>query len=368
MKKSTILMYLIIFIVICIIPTPTYNLLGNYLDKENYEKRNSSEAPTLNLSTLNSYSKKYEEFFDDNVPFRTQLIKINSFINCFIFKQSPISKVIIGKEGWLYYNPAGTDGDPMADTMGTNLYTEEQMKQCAENLIKVREQLKLRGKDFYIMIAPNKASIYNEYLPKKYNISENTRADLLVSYLKKHTDINIVYPKEELINKKNILSDALIYYKTDTHWNNLGGYIGAKSLLSSLNIKIPELENVEISEIERNIGDLSNMMALTEYFDDKDYQIKGYSENSNVTSQILSKENSDIVKYNAENKDTRTLVLVHDSFSEAMIPYIKTQFNDFYSIHINSYSANYLNSIDYDVVVLEVVERYLDNLVSFKVQ
>lgn len=50
----------------------------------------------------------------------------------------------------------------------------------------------------------------------------------IVDYLREKTDIPIIYPKE----RSNLLDSGYeLYYKTDSHWNQIGGYIGARSLL-----------------------------------------------------------------------------------------------------------------------------------------
>ena len=54
-----------------------------------------------------------------------------------------------------------------------------------------------------------------------------TCVDRLVDYLKENTDIRIVYPKQELLKVKEENPDILLYRKLDTHWNNVGGYIGS---------------------------------------------------------------------------------------------------------------------------------------------
>ena len=73
----------------------------------------------------------------------------------------------------------------------------------------------------------------------------------------------------------------------------------------------------------------------------------------------------DIVHYTTTDRDPRRLLLVHDSFSDAMIPYISAQFNECYYVHRNSLNPSYYNSVDPDIVVVQIVERNLDYLFEF---
>ena len=370
MKKSTIYTYIILFLIICIIPTPVYSLLKSAINKNNYENRVEAQAPVFNLSTIEAYPAEYEAYFNDSVPFRSQLIEINSIINYFVFKQSPVSRVERGKSDWLFYNPKGTDGDPMADFTGTNHLTQSELSEYATNLILARDTLLSQGKEFVVMVAPNKATIYGEeYLGKKYQKAEETKADLLVKYLRKNTDLNVVYPKDSLFDAKKELNNHILYYKTDTHWNSLGAYVGTKDLLAAVDITLPDINSLDIVEFTKGPGDLANMAALSKHLKaDTDYKLDNYGTNITVNQTFPVENNNKIVGFTAEGLDERSLLLIHDSFSESMIPYLSKQFNNLHTIHTSYYNPEYLAQVDADIVVLEVVERYIPNLLSFKVQ
>ena len=162
MKKNTWVLYLVLFLAVCILPSVIYPLLGPYIDQENYENRVTAEAPEFSLFSIAQFPKEYEEFFNDNLPFRSFLIEANAAIDLHIFHQSPLKKVVIGKDGWLFYNAAGTDGDPMADAAGTNYYTSEELAQVAASLTAARDKLEAEGRSFVLMVVPNKESIYGK--------------------------------------------------------------------------------------------------------------------------------------------------------------------------------------------------------------
>ena len=114
------------------------------------------------------------------------------------------------------------------------------------------------------MIAPNKETIYGEeHLPSYYKKAEETRTDQLIAYLKKNTDIRIVYPKEEMLKYKKEYS---LYWHYDTHWNAAGGYIGAKALLKELGDELPEVEDITFTPDTFSGYDLARMMNLQSYY------------------------------------------------------------------------------------------------------
>ena len=103
MEKHRSVIWIGIFLFMVIIPAPAYFFLGQYIDTENYENRNMGSKPELTLENYKTFPQEYESYYNDNIPFRNQLIRLNSSIDYFLFKQSPNKNVSLGKEGWLFY-------------------------------------------------------------------------------------------------------------------------------------------------------------------------------------------------------------------------------------------------------------------------
>lgn len=87
----------------------------------------------------------------------------------------------------------------------------------------------------------------------------------IVDYLKKHTDVRIVYPYGEMLDAKKEVKEDL-YYSADTHWNQIGGYVGASCLLKELGIETKPLKDLTITKKDHHIGDLSKMLGLVDEF------------------------------------------------------------------------------------------------------
>ena len=57
-----------------------------------------------------------------------------------------------------------------------------------------------------------------------------TRSVQIYDYIRKNSDIPVEYPLKELITARKTIPQPL-YYKSDTHWNYLGGYVAARSMM-----------------------------------------------------------------------------------------------------------------------------------------
>ena len=371
MNKKLSISYIAAFLLLMVIPTAAFRLFGSWIDKTNYEQRTLAEKPEFSINEINAYPSSYEAYFNDNLPFRTQFIELDSLIKYFVFQESPSDRVVLGEDGWLFYNPGGVHYNPMADYCGQSTISQEEMVQAAQKLVQARDQLAALGKEFVVMLTPNKECIYSDKIPAEYpKAAEETRCDQLVAYLREHTDLSVVYPKEQLLEAIKDYPEYSFYYKTDTHWNYLGAYVGAKALLSELGIEMPELSEISIEKIDYT-GDLAGMMGLTKYLNyDWDYAVSGYSSGKDVQLEFIGENFSDPTKYlgyTAKDADQRKLCVLRDSYTTAMTPYLTSMFSESVLLHRGIYTPELLAEIDADVVVLQVVERELESFLQFTV-
>ena len=71
-----------VFLLILISPF-VLSIFFNDIDDQG-ENRTLAEKPVFNISTMNSFSEKYESYFNDHIPFRNIIININVNILYFL--------------------------------------------------------------------------------------------------------------------------------------------------------------------------------------------------------------------------------------------------------------------------------------------
>lgn len=358
-KKKTAYVVIILFLLLTGTAYLVWPLASRFVDTENYEKRELAVKPDFQIAAINDYPEQFESWLNDHLPFRNQLIRLNCALDYFVFRTSTSDRVAIGSNGWLFYTDLA-DGDPLSCYKGTNLLTEEQLEQIADNMITTRDNLAKENTEFVIFIAPNKERVYDEHMPKYYGApAEEYAVRQIYDYLKEHTDIRIVYPIEEMKNAEQKLGEErLMYHKTDTHWNELGAYIGGRELLAELGIDMPAYDSPEISvtEMEDTPGDMADILNLSNLIDPgMTYAPTGYDAHDYVNDMW---EFDTEVRYHAQGADPRTIFVRRDSFGSAMANLIGSQFDRSVMIHSNSYTNDYVEQEDPDVFVYECVERY----------
>ncbi|MBP5245421.1 MAG: hypothetical protein J6036_03090 [Clostridia bacterium] len=370
MTKGTIgLRVLLIAFILCISSIwILWIFLGRFVDQTNYENRELAEKPTLNFENYMQFPEEYNSYFNDNFPFRKTFVSWNSTIDLNVFKKASNERVILGSDNWLFYGDA-SDGDPIACYQGENLLSDEELEALAENCMAQKEYLESLGKEFVIFIAPNKERVYYEYLPKRYGEpAENYRALQIVNYLRDNTDIRVVYPYDDIMAAKEYF-DHNIYYKTDTHWNYVGAYVGSCALLKELGIEMPayDSDKVMVRAFGNTAGDLAGFLGLHDELEqyDSEYFLMGYNFHG---FKRLGGDYEGIIACSAEGADERKLLIIRDSFCTAMIQYVGSQFNQSRFRHNATYTYDDFTFQDPDIVVYETVERYAGNLATFSLK
>ena len=315
----------------------------------------SAEGSKVNASV--SAAKTFSDDFEQLIPHERKLNSIVYYATG-IFNSN---HVIWGKDDWLFYSSTNS-GDPIADYTGSNSFSQPELEQAKENMLSIQDSLLKRNIKFCLLVPPNKENVYSQYMPQKYKHTDKTRTDVLVEYLH-NNGVNVVDAKEELITFD---SKYRTYYKQDTHWNELGAYIATQKVLDTFDAELPDIDEGNIVQGDTTISDLADMVGLTNVFPN-DYgftsadikQVKG-----NITEESIGE-----VKHYHNEKATQneSVLLIGDSFREAMVPAILLCFNNVYVVTKDLYSQDIIRNIEPNYVVLETVERLSDYAISFKI-
>ncbi len=260
--------------------------------------------------------------------------------------------VIEGKDGWLFYTGDNTIGN----YHGTDLYSLSELESIEQKLGVFRDALEERGCEFVILIAPNREQVYYRNMPAYYGEPASfTRAQQVTDYLRSK-GFRVVYPVEELKEAVEEYPEYDFYYRTDSHWNELGAYVGAKALMAELGIEMSPVEDLVIEPIPHESQDISNI--LMERLMDIGYNVYGYTDH-----EIESFDDLSAFVHHTTNseQDERKVLLVGDSFALSLYPYIGQEFNDVTACNDKTLDIpDLLYAVEPDIYVYEVVERFLD--------
>lgn len=176
------------------------------------------------------FEKDFPKWFTDNLGMRELFLKSYASVLLFVFGQSSNpTQVQVGQNGFLFL------GDRLARTFslhsGASRLSKNQLLHLGEGFQAIITQFRNKGIPVLIAVAPDKASIYGEYYPKwvKHVSRSFPRDNFNASPLLRE---HVLFLEDALLEYKK--HSDLLYWKTDTHWNRMGAYLGYVTLMEGL--------------------------------------------------------------------------------------------------------------------------------------
>lgn len=340
MKNTFKIIYIIFIFAILCIPVG----FMKFYKSENTENRKLAQRPSV-LSE--NFEKEFESYISDNFAFRDILVNADSSLKANIFGLSGNEKVTVGKYGWLFYT------ESLEDVTSKNTMTDREIYCTVRTLEIINDYVKSNGGKFVFTIAPNKASLYDKYLPYYYsksNIPNN--ANKITESLKNvdYIDLKVLFEEQK----------EILYHRLDSHWNNKGALLVTNTLLEHLNLeKSFYSEPVKRQDWE---GDLYKMIFPT--MSEKDIQYY-YNKNEFHYSHTRRFKSTDDMIISTENKMSKngSILLLRDSFGRSMFPFVAESFSKATLVRTLPYDLNQIENNKYDYVVFEICERNLKNII-----
>lgn len=264
-------------------------------------------------------------------------------------------RVIQGRYKWLYY--AGDNS--ISYYTGSNVLSAEEMKEWADLMQQLKDACDEKGIQLGMMIMPNKEQVYPEYMPSYTVKTAKKREDVFAEYVHSHTDVDFVYPVEELKAGKKYYE---MYFPYDTHWTQAGAFVGLMDLYEEMGIETTNLMDLEVLPTQFTQKGLIDTGSLDPdmYKDDTDYVVFYKPE---YTVNWFEGEKSFIMPTNvyrstSDNPANKKVLMIGDSFRLAMIPYLSQDFSTLCVAHRDALSDVKDDFKDTDVLIVASVERF----------
>jgi alginate O-acetyltransferase complex protein AlgJ len=194
-----------------------------------------------------------EKQIDHKLPARSDLIAAANSIRLAVTGGTG-EQVRAGKDGWLF----------LTDEIRSESGSDSHMRTRIDLLATVSNLLGQQGVKLVVLLVPDKARVHSDrLLTGRYPTSNESKYQQAIDQLseKDVTVVDILTP----LRKQAANTD--VYYRTDTHWNQLGARIAAHAIAVSVgNMHIP-LQTVmfesraDVAPTER-AGDLIRMIGL----------------------------------------------------------------------------------------------------------
>lgn len=283
--------------------------------------------------------------------------------------------IYVGKNDMMFF------GDAIKDYKGQTLMNDVRLERLANTMNQRDSWAKENGIKLYMVIAPNKTSVYPDYIPDTVHGAAKTNADSVVEYLAKNSTVEVIDLRGAVKNARSEYGDDL-FYNYDTHWNNHGGFVGYSEVMRHISQDFPGVythtkNDYTIAELETYMKDMAWYLGF--YSSYSDYGPL-YTLKSGMTATLTGKGDydwhgqflygykwsdgyADSLKYveyeNKFNTDAPSLYMYRDSFSVAMLHFFKDSFHKSAFDWSYEFSKSEILESGADVVIMEVVEKQL---------
>lgn len=307
MKKTLSLIFTVLFLAVCLVPGLGLLLTGG-ADAAANEILPAAPVIAADGDFNPDFLAETAAYVNGRFSFRLEGITAWAKLNAALFRTSTAENVLLGRDGWLFYAPT------IHDYTGDAPMTARELYCAARTLYLLQEYAENRGGDFLFTAAPNKNTLYPEYMPARTRLGSVSDMDALYALL---DEMGVSY-----LDLRDVFSQEAepLYFKTDSHWNAKGAALAADALLAALSRESDYFSGT-VSAGNTHRGDLYEMLypAGKELEEDFAYA-PGFSFTANT-------DNPDRVTITTESGvGTGALLCYRDSFGRNLYPYLAESF------------------------------------------
>ncbi|MEA2699000.1 MAG: alginate O-acetyltransferase complex protein AlgJ [Myxococcales bacterium] len=309
---------------------------------------------------------KFRRYMNVHFAFRVPLMEIYAQLKVKLFGVSSSDTVVLGKDGWLFYT-----GESLAEDYRCNRpFTEEELARWTRRLVARRDWLKAHGIPYVFVVAPNPGTIYPENLPESlHRLGPTSRFEQLTAYLAAHSDFRPVDVRAALTDGKK---RARLYYKTDTHWNQMGAFIAYEQMSARLAGVLPAWKTRTLGDFDEVptadwAGDLSYMLGAPSIFRETRVDLTPRGGTDVLANGVpLSMNESPEAWYmrpvsirESPTGEISRAVVLRDSYFAAPAQFLSSHFRRMVMLWTHDFDPKVIDRERPDVVIEEIVERGL---------
>mgnify|MGYP006098510097 CR=1 FL=1 len=152
-------------------------------------------------------------------------------------------------------------------------------------------------------------------------------------------------PTEALVRAKE--DEGLLYWRTDTHWNQKGSYLAFTAMMERLNLKYPQIQFRLGGVYNGDLIEVSNLYDFVMHNDDNWKQNDLTDESIEIVAELRQQNPSHVFKAkwkgtvrNELGLNDLSVWVLGDSFTNTIKPYLNASFSNI------KYMGHWYDTID----------------------
>jgi hypothetical protein len=218
-----------------------------------------------------------------------------------------------------------------------------------------------RGIPYVLVIAPSKYDVYPEFMPDELTqVRRESRLDQLEQYLAEHhSPVGIVDLRTPLIGAKS--AGVRLFQKTDTHWNDRGGWIAYQTMMAVVKEKLASARVLSDSDFDRVTTvrpgmDLAGLLGLNDVLLEESLDLR-----PKVPLRLPHVEQNMVQPVVVEPGPAGGpgVVMFRDSFMTNVLPWIAESFGRGTYLWEDGFDTKLIDSEHPGIVIQELAQRKL---------
>lgn len=330
------------------------------------EKRRLAACPhvSLNLASLEAFPEGFTAFYNDRFAFRKNLLSAVNLLQYEAFGCSSSAQVLVGRHNWLFFR----DGGDEETLRGVPAFTKEEIFYFLRIFEARRAWLAARNIRYLVFFPPSKCSIYREQVPNGFSkLNEKSRQDEMLAALRTFSRVEVVDVRPALLKAKEI---APLYYKTDTHWNRVGSFLGYLEVIKRIRDWFPSVrplgtQDLKLYTYNFGDGDLATMMGLRDLIPEISLASKlkvprfHYSNDLPLPTLSDPAHARDAFATEIDDPSLPKAVCLRDSFMQMPFMYFGENFRRIRYQWEFDFPVAIIKKEKPDIVIQEITERFL---------
>ena len=314
---------------------------SDFSPKEKRYLQGFSEISVQSL-TDGTFETDFENYINDHMVLRDVFMGVNSYSNIAVLNNGS-DGVYKCSDGYLINEPA-TDS-----RLDLNLSVTADFKEKT-------------GIDTTVMIVPSTGYIMDDKLPLVHkNYNDDRYYNRIESFCQKN-GLGFVDLRDTFNSHKN---STQIYYKTDHHWTTVGAYLAYQSLCEKWGIEVKEKNGYIVEKTPDFYGTTYNTSGFwlnesdtIEVWKNRDNhstcEITANGKTTAYKSMFFPKQLEGADKYtvflngnnpvttvkNPDNKGKEKLLVIKDSFSHCLAPFLSEKFSQITLVDMRYYKKS----------------------------
>lgn len=237
------------------------------------------------------------------------------------------SKWVQGKADWLFLGDAYNKSmAKLTLAMQPKPSDVDEMRLALADIAQVAQR---SDTQVVLMLGPDKPSVYPEYLPDEIVPSPKKYISFYLDAFKTVPNLTVYDPTQYLLGVKE--KEGLLYWRTDTHWNQKGAFWAYAGLAKTLNLPVPKLEFRQGGAYSGDLVKISRLKIFPLHADDNWQAVW-----TMPPSAVVDFPSPNTVE-NASPLSPLVVWVVGDSFSESVLPYLNATFKEIHYLgHLDS--------------------------------